>query len=303
MFRRSALRWAAGSLVLLMLYVADTANPPALASEPSNDIAAAQALASPGPLAANDWGCQPDAAHPYPVILVHGANGNGASAWGPAAAYLTSRGYCVFVLDYGKPHPGALTGGSLDVSLDADADQLDTFVNGVLAATGARQVSFVGHSLGGIVARVYLRRHGTRHVDDVITFGSPHGGMATARSGASSVCTAGTPPLACRQLFVGSPYMTALNTPSGAEPDVDYTVAYSRYDRETPDGRPVSTPELTGPPADVTPREVQADCPGKWALLGVLGHALQPADPVMLAYAEQALKHDGPMPVGYRPRC
>ncbi|MFD8843430.1 esterase/lipase family protein [Streptomyces pseudogriseolus] len=61
----------------------------------------AQAAAAPSS-GWNDFTCKPSAAHPRPVVLVHGTFGNSVDNWLGLAPYLTSRGYCVFSLDYGQ---------------------------------------------------------------------------------------------------------------------------------------------------------------------------------------------------------
>lgn len=40
------------------------------------------------------------------------------------------------------------------------------------------RVSFVGHSLGGLVARIYGQKYGTNNLNKIITLGSPHSGTA-----------------------------------------------------------------------------------------------------------------------------
>lgn len=50
----------------------------------------------------NDYSCKPSAAHPRPVVLVHGTLGNSVDNWLGLAPYLKVRGYCVFSLDYGQ---------------------------------------------------------------------------------------------------------------------------------------------------------------------------------------------------------
>src|SRR5690349_16393997 len=55
-------------------------------------------LTSPGsaPPGANDWSCKPSAAHPDPVILVHGFLANMTVNWQTMAPLLANNGYCVF---------------------------------------------------------------------------------------------------------------------------------------------------------------------------------------------------------------
>jgi triacylglycerol lipase len=47
-------------------------------------------------------------------------------------------------------------------------------------ATGASQVVLVGHSMGGLVARAYLRQYGGAKVRRLITIGTPHHGSMHA---------------------------------------------------------------------------------------------------------------------------
>lgn len=44
----------------------------------------------------NDYSCKPSAAHPRPVVLVHGTFANSTDNWLAFAPYLVDRGYCVF---------------------------------------------------------------------------------------------------------------------------------------------------------------------------------------------------------------
>ena len=60
------------------------------------------------------------------------------------------------------------------------ADQVAAKIDAILGATGASRVALVGHSMGGIVARAYLRRYGGDKVGDVMTLGAPHHGSVHA---------------------------------------------------------------------------------------------------------------------------
>jgi triacylglycerol esterase/lipase EstA (alpha/beta hydrolase family) len=60
------------------------------------------------------------------------------------------------------------------------ADQVAAKIDAVLAATGAAQVTVVGHSMGGLVARAYLAKHGGAKVRRVVTIGTPHHGSVFA---------------------------------------------------------------------------------------------------------------------------
>ena len=86
------------------------------------------------PLGANDWDCHPSAAHPEPLVLVHGLGATGSENWGYMAPMLKNAGYCVFTLTYGETPDNPYFGGLLP--MQESAKELGTFVDRVLAATG-----------------------------------------------------------------------------------------------------------------------------------------------------------------------
>ena len=60
----------------------------------------------------------------------------------------------------------------------ANVPDLRRFVAAVLAYTGARQVDIVGHSLGGTLAREWMRQDDAQHlVRRLVTIDSPHHGI------------------------------------------------------------------------------------------------------------------------------
>jgi len=61
--------------------------------------------------------------------------------------------------------------------------QLRERIEHVCTTTGAGQVLLVGHSMGGLIARSYLARHGNEHVARLITLATPHAGSELARFG------------------------------------------------------------------------------------------------------------------------
>ncbi|MET8831168.1 alpha/beta fold hydrolase [Streptomyces sp. NPDC004610] len=184
----------------------------------------------------NDYSCTPSAAHPRPVVLVHGTFGNAVDNWLGLAPYLTRRGYCVFSLDYGQL-PGVPFFHGLG-PIDRSAEQLDAFVDKVLAATGAREVDVVGHSQGGMMPRYYLKfLGGAAEVNALVGIAPDNHGTTLSGltkllpyfPGAEDLLSSATPALADQ--IAGSPFLTRLNAGGDTVPGVDYTVIATRYDQ------------------------------------------------------------------------
>ncbi|GGP32073.1 esterase/lipase family protein [Streptomyces capoamus] len=198
--------------------------------------AAASASDSAAPTSGwNDYSCKPSAAHPRPVVLVHGTLGNSVDNWLGLAPYLTSRGYCVFSLDYGQL-PGVPLFHGLG-PIDTSAEQLSAFVDKVLAATGAAKADLVGHSQGGLMPRYYLKfLGGAAKVDALVGLAPDNHGtdldgltnLLPYFPGAEDLLKATTPALADQ--ITGSAFLTRLNTGGDTVPGVRYTVIATKYD-------------------------------------------------------------------------
>ncbi|MCX7150185.1 MAG: alpha/beta fold hydrolase [Rhodocyclales bacterium] len=105
--------------------------------------------------------------------------------------------------------------------IDHYAEGIAGRVAEVLAATGAPQVILVGHSMGGLASRAYLRRYGRDKVARMITLGSPHHGSRLARLGLGPNAS---------QMRIGSSWLGALGAP-GAVPLPQGSVSiYSCHD-------------------------------------------------------------------------
>ena len=114
-----------------------------------------QAADGTPPAGANDWNCKPSATHPRPVVLVHGLLATAPENWSYVSPRLVSAGYCVFALTYGERPDFPYIGGILP--MEESAQELDTFVDRVLEATGATEVDLVGHSEGTVMPQWWLK--------------------------------------------------------------------------------------------------------------------------------------------------
>jgi triacylglycerol esterase/lipase EstA (alpha/beta hydrolase family) len=197
----------------------------------------------------NDWTCKPSAAHPRPVVLVHGTFGNSVDNWLGLAPYLTKRGYCVYSLDYGQL-PGVPFFHGLG-PVDKSAEQLDAFVDRVLAATGAAEADLVGHSQGGMMPRYYLKfLGGAAEVNALIGIAPDNHGttlngltkLLPYFPGAEDLLSLATPGLADQ--VAGSAFLTKLNQGGDIVPGVRYTVIATKYDQVV---TPYSSGWLEGP--------------------------------------------------------
>ncbi|TXH86481.1 MAG: alpha/beta fold hydrolase [Rhodoferax sp.] len=100
-----------------------------------------------------------------PVVLVHGYLCN-HRLWDTIAPTLTARGHAVQAVNL-EP---------LFTSIDDYAVIIEDAVQKLLAHTGQQQVVLVGHSMGGLAIRAWLRLYGPARVAKVITLGTPHTG-------------------------------------------------------------------------------------------------------------------------------
>jgi triacylglycerol lipase len=82
----------------------------------------------------------------YPVLLVHGGGGN-PSNFATMQRWLAADGYQSFTVDLGSP--------AIDVT--RGAEKIVTRVQEIRRETGASKVHLVGHSMGGLSARYYVK--------------------------------------------------------------------------------------------------------------------------------------------------
>ena len=105
-----------------------------------------------------------------PLLLVHGY-GCSRAAWWWLRHRLEAQGWVVATINLEPIYT------DIEHYVGPLAQRIDT----VLAETGAVRLILVGHSMGGLVIRAYLRRHGADKVQRVVTLGTPYGGSELAR--------------------------------------------------------------------------------------------------------------------------
>ena len=245
------------------------------------------------PPGSNDWDCTPSAAHPHPVVLVHGTFGNMTDSWQALSPLLANNGYCVFALDY-----GGSSGNQIQAygDIPTSAAQLAAFIDRVLAETGASEVDIVGHSQGGMMPRWYIQFLGGEAKVHTLVGLSPsnhgttfNGLAALARAFPGGSGFLGSLCAACEQQFVGSTFLQTLNADGDTVAGVTYTVIATRYDVVV---TPYSSAFLSGP--GVTNITVQDGC------------GLDLTDHLAIIYSRRALRYtlnalDPAHPVG--PAC
>ncbi|QDY77219.1 lipase family alpha/beta hydrolase [Streptomyces qinzhouensis] len=240
----------------------------------STTLAPTAAAAEPPRSGWNDWSCRPSAAHPEPVVLVHGLGANDLVNFATLAPTLRSAGYCVYSQTYGKTVLGGLSGGLAPMA--RSAAEVGAFVERVRAATGAAKVDIVGHSQGTTVPAYYIKYlGGATKVDDFIGFGSNFRG--TTLNGLATLAAAlklqglltGVGCGACTDYLPGSAFLAKLNDGPVAVPGPTYTSIVTRYDTVV---TPYTSGLLTGP--NVTNIVLQDTC--RWDSAGHLGLAVDP---------------------------
>lgn len=203
------------------------------------------------PPGANDWSCKPTAAHPQPVVLVHGTFADMSNSWQAISPLLKNNGYCVFALNYGDYNGSGAIGVYGVDDIPTSAAELNAFVDKVRAATGAAEVDLVGHSQGGMMPRYYLKYLGGAAEVRALVGLSPsnHGTtldglfiLSNFFPGANQFTGALCP--ACEQQRAGSAFITNLNAGGETVPGVDYTVIQTRYDTVV---TPYTSAFLSGP--------------------------------------------------------
>jgi triacylglycerol esterase/lipase EstA (alpha/beta hydrolase family) len=250
---------------------------------------------------ANDWFCRPSAAHPRPVVLVHGTLEAVSVNWSALSPMLKNEGYCVFTLSYGESLLLSLNGrlpGLTDIA--GSARELSSFVDSVRFWTGASKVDIVGHSQGGMMPNYYLKKLGGASKVGTFVALSPsnHG---TTLSGLTQIGTQlgilglanvilgiGTPALV--QQEVGSSFQTNLFAGGDTVAGPRYTVIATTHDEVV---TPYSNGFLSG--SNVENITIQNQCP------------TDPVGHIGISYDSPALQNVlnelGPNTPNFKPVC
>lgn len=113
------------------------------------------------------------AADPLPVVLVHGL-AEDASIWQEWEGLLSQDGIPFYTITFQKSDDKC--GAAV-----AHATELAERIQSIKSETGSDKVNIVGHSKGGIDARVYLA-NGTSEVENLIMIGTPNAGTRLAET-------------------------------------------------------------------------------------------------------------------------
>jgi triacylglycerol esterase/lipase EstA (alpha/beta hydrolase family) len=151
----------------------------------------------------------PSGSRRTPVVLVHAYLCNAAS-WRSMHRRLAERGYAVSAVDL-EPF----------CDIDRYVPVLARCVDEARARSGAEKVVLIGHSMGGLAIRAYLRACGPQHVERVVTLGTPHHGSVHARM---------APGENGRQMRRDSRWLRALEASERGAFPVPFTSIYSRHD-------------------------------------------------------------------------
>lgn len=200
------------------------------ASEPApNEGAGAPSPGEPSSSAGGDSLPAPLGA-PYPIVLMHGMGGFGKLEVGPIEVTyfdgvvddLVKRGESVFVT-LAPPFETS------EVRAEAVAKQIDT----ILKNTGKAKVNLVGHSQGGLDARVLASPNGLAYGDriaSVTTIATPHRGSRVADAVLGSL--SGLPPSVVDQItsdFLSIVQRTAYELDTDPKLRAQLTMLSERY--------------------------------------------------------------------------
>lgn len=107
-----------------------------------------------------------------PILLVHGY-GCSRGVWWLLRRRLEAAGHSVATVSLAPPY----------TSMGKLVPILNQRIEEVCAESGSKQVTLVAHSMGGLICRSYLARHGIERVDRLFTLATPHAGSLLSKIG------------------------------------------------------------------------------------------------------------------------
>ncbi len=146
-----------------------------------------------------------------PIVLIHGVLVNDG-VWLSLRRFLAKSSVGpLYTMNYGPPL----------ADIESFAEQLHSRIEEIRTATRAERVVLVAHSMGGLVARAYLRRFGGERVAKLITIGAPHHGSVLAYT---------FPGCCLAQMRPGNAWLAGLNRDENSVAPVPITSIWSRHD-------------------------------------------------------------------------
>ena len=164
-----------------------------------------------------------------PILLVHGY-GCSRGIWWLLRRRLEAAGHTVASVSLIPPY----------TSLGKLVPQLNQRIEEVCAITGSKQVTLIAHSMGGLIYRSYLARHGSDRVDRLLTLATPHQGSALARIGIGKNA---------REMQPGSLWLRDMASEAVTIPFISLRNAYDNYampqdNQRLPGARDVELPPV-----------------------------------------------------------
>jgi triacylglycerol esterase/lipase EstA (alpha/beta hydrolase family) len=160
-----------------------------------------------------------------PVVLVHGYLCN-HRIWEDITKALRANGHAVFAVNL-EP---------VFTPIDAYAPVIESAVQSLMRHTGQSKVALVGHSMGGLAIRAWMRSNGTERVARVLTLGTPHAGTKLAK---------GTPTPNGKQMLWKSQWLTHLTAGESAATWSLIRIAITPQDNIVCPQRPQVLPGIT----------------------------------------------------------
>lgn len=208
---------------------------------------------------ANEWNRPLSAAHPRPVVLMHGTAGGAQTNWGAYVPLLVQQGFSPFTLTFGAvstaPWPLSALGGMAPI--EDSAAQFGEFVDKVLTATGADKVDVVGHSQGTIVPGYYAKfLGGAAKIGTYVSLAPLWQGtevftnkvVGPVEFHVALDATHRVHFASAQQMIRGSEFIEKLNSAGGPYvPGIRYVNISTRYDEFV---RPFTSGQVPGAPGD-----------------------------------------------------